>query len=599
MNELSLFTNAFHHAAIGMALVGTDGHWIKVNRSLCHIVGYSKEELLNTTFQSITYPEDLDVNLNYFRQMLNGEIEYYQMEKRYFHKKGNVVWVLLSVSCVCDQEKRPLYFISQIQDITARKEAEEIQKRLNVILEATTDFVATADTNGRVLYYNASARKMLGIDETQDISTITIPDTHPEWAGKLILNEALPTATLKGVWNGETVLLSLDGREIPVSQVIIAHKTSDGKVAYFSTIARDITDRKIAEEKKRLSSTVMEHIPEGVVITDAVGNTLSVNPAFTKITGYKGEEVDGKNLQKYFFDRCDIDFFEKMREILIEKEKWLGEVWIRHKNETAFLLDMSIITVTDEKREVLHYVYLFKDITEEKRREEKMKKSDRLSVVGQLAAGIAHEIRNPLTVLKGFIQIQSKNHENAEHSELMLSELDRINLFISELLVLAKPQVIRYEKKDLRTLLQNIITFLEPQAILNNVQISFEFLSDIPPIECEENKIKQVFINVLKNAIEAMPNGGDILVQLKKQGQDHVLIRVIDQGCGIQEERLSKLGEPFYSTKEKGTGLGLMISYKIIKDHQGSIQVSSEKNKGTAVDVILPISLDRSEKGYE
>ncbi|WNF35261.1 PAS domain S-box protein [Bacillaceae bacterium IKA-2] len=216
MNELSLFTNAFHHAAIGMALVGTDGNWIKVNRSLCHIVGYSKEELLKKSFQSITHPEDLDVDLNYLRQMLNGEIEYYQMEKRYFHKKGNVVWVLLSVSCVCDQEKRPLYFISQIQDITARKEAEEIQKRLNAILEATTDFVATADTNGRVLYYNASARKMLGIDENQDISTITIPDTHPEWAGKLIRNEALPTAALKGVWNGETALLSLDGREIQV-----------------------------------------------------------------------------------------------------------------------------------------------------------------------------------------------------------------------------------------------------------------------------------------------------------------------------------------------------------------------------------------------
>lgn len=477
MNELSLFTNAFHHAAIGMALVGPDGRWIKVNRSLCHIIGYSEEELLKTTFQAITHPEDLDVDLNYIRQMLNGEIDYYQMEKRYFHKKGNVVWVLLSVSLFRDQEKRPLYFISQIQDITARKEAEETQNRLNAILEATTDFVATADINGRVLYYNSAAKKMLGIDETEDISPIMIPHTHPEWAGKLILNEALPTAAQKGVWEGETAFLSRDGREIPASQVIIAHKTSDGKVAYFSTIARDIT--------------------------------------------------------------------------------------------------------------------------EEKRREEKMKKSDRLSVVGQLAAGIAHEIRNPLTVLKGFIQMQSKNHENTKHFEVMLSELDRINLIISELLVLAKPQVIRYEKKDLRTLLQNIITFLDPQAILNNVRISFEFLSDIPSIECEENKMKQVFINVLKNAIEAMPNGGDILVQLKKQGQEYVLIRVIDQGCGIPEERLSKLGEPFYSTKEKGTGLGLMVSYKIIKDHQGSIQISSQMNKGTTVDVILPISLDRSEIGYE
>lgn len=157
--------------------------------------------------------------------------------------------VFRSVSLFRDQEKRPLYFISQIQDITVRKEMEGTQNRLNAIMEATTDFVATADINGRVLYYNSSFRKMLGISETEDISTITIPDTHPEWARKLILNEALPTAAQKGVWEGETAFLSRDGREIPASQVIIAHKTSAGEVTYFSTIARDINEIKMLQQK--------------------------------------------------------------------------------------------------------------------------------------------------------------------------------------------------------------------------------------------------------------------------------------------------------------------------------------------------------------
>jgi signal transduction histidine kinase len=140
-------------------------------------------------------------------------------------------------------------------------------------------------------------------------------------------------------------------------------------------------------------------------------------------------------------------------------------------------------------------------------------------------------------------------------------------------------------------LCQRIIDLFEPQANLNNVQIITEFDSNIPDIWCEENQLKQVFVNILKNAIEAMDNGGKIFVQIKKIDDSNILIRFIDQGLGIEQERIDRLGEPFYSTKEKGTGLGLMVSFRIIERHNGKIKISSVKNQGTTVDVILPATI--------
>jgi diguanylate cyclase (GGDEF)-like protein/PAS domain S-box-containing protein len=237
------FASAFEYAAIGMALVAPDGRWLKVNRALCEVVGYSEAELSSQTFQDITHPDDLEADLRQVRRMLAGEIQSYQMEKRYFHKQGHVIWVLLSVSLVRNEGGEPLYFISQIQDISRRKEAEATRARLAAILEQTPDFVGTATPDGRVLYCNRSARRLLGIGGNEDVSNFKISDGHPEWASKIVLEEGIPTAMSEGTWEGETALLSRDGREIPVSQVILAHPGADGKIEYLSMIARDISGR--------------------------------------------------------------------------------------------------------------------------------------------------------------------------------------------------------------------------------------------------------------------------------------------------------------------------------------------------------------------
>jgi signal transduction histidine kinase len=170
----------------------------------------------------------------------------------------------------------------------------------------------------------------------------------------------------------------------------------------------------------------------------------------------------------------------------------------------------------------------------------------------------------------------------------MLSELNRIEYIISEFLVLAKPQNVVYKERDVRPLLEHIIALAETHAIMHNVQIAAVYEKELPLVKCEENQLKQVFLNLLKNAVEAMSGGGEVRVEVRWEQQKNLLIRFVDQGCGIAEERIPKLGEPFYTTKEKGTGLGLMVSYKIIENHGGTINVISRERKGTTFEIRLP-----------
>lgn len=218
-----------------------------------------------------------------------------------------------------------------------------------------------------------------------------------------------------------------------------------------------------------------------------------------------------------------------------------------------------------------------------------LNKSDTLAAIGQLAAGVAHEVRNPLTVIKGFIQLFEINKEDQEkYFNLMLSEIERIEAILQEFLSIAKTDEINTEKKNIYQIFKNVVSLMNTKAIMTNIQVElFTDTKDII-IECSENQLKQVFINILQNSIEAMPDGGRISIHIKEIGKDGIIISVIDKGIGIPEERIKRLGEPFYSTKEKGTGIGLMLSYKIIESHQGNISIMSEVGVGTTVTIYLP-----------
>jgi signal transduction histidine kinase len=233
---------------------------------------------------------------------------------------------------------------------------------------------------------------------------------------------------------------------------------------------------------------------------------------------------------------------------------------------------------------------IIRDISERKKNEELLINSEKLYVAGQLAAGIAHEIRNPLTSLKGFLQlIASGRQAGKNYYDIMKSELNRIESIVSELLMLSKPQIYELTHKDIRHIMGDTMTLLEAQAILHNIEMELALREEPLWVRGVENQLKQVFINVLKNAIEAMIEGGKIIITCEREG-DRIVVRIDDHGPGIPEEQLSKIGQPFYTTKDKGTGLGLMVSYKIVHNHQGSVRAQSRLGIGTTFEIILPYS---------
>lgn len=247
--------------------------------------------------------------------------------------------------------------------------------------------------------------------------------------------------------------------------------------------------------------------------------------------------------------------------------------------------------VKNEYKQTTLLLGTVRDITIENRTEELLRTSEKLKMAGQLAAGIAHEIRNPLTSLKGFSKLLRKaTGELADrYYEIMDQEFDRIEMILGELLVLAKPQASVYREWDVRLIMHEVADLLGSQAILNNVIIQEQATPEACVVRCDKNQLKQVFMNVVKNAIEAMPSGGLLVISIERDDAD-ILVNVTDQGSGIPEKLLHRLGEPFFTTKEKGTGLGLMISHKIIEEHEGHIRYDSRSGEGTTVSIRLPRS---------
>jgi PAS domain S-box-containing protein len=348
--------------------------------------------------------------------------------------------------------------------------------------------------------------------------------------------------------------------------------------------------REVNHVQQRYNSLLANN-SAAVCLLDLRGCFVDVNASLEKLSGYRSDELVR---MPSFLDLVPTEDRELMsREFArvtssLTLSRQTSQVTVMDKQGRRLRLGIKAVPVY-EAGKVTEVFIVARDLTEAMRREEILKKSDKLSLVGELAAGVAHEIRNPLTALKGFVQLLGTDSNNQEkYLSIMKSELDRIEFIIKEFLMLAKPQLDNFTVKDIRLLLEDVTMLLQIQAILCKVQIQTDVGEQPVSVWCVEQNLKQVFINILKNAIESMPDGGIIQVRVDQTAHQMVRISVADEGVGIPEDRISKLGEPFYTTKEKGTGLGMMVSHRIVAAHKGRIEVKSRVNQGTQVSVLLP-----------
>lgn len=352
---------------------------------------------------------------------------------------------------------------------------------------------------------------------------------------------------------------------------------------------------------RALHERIVESIRSGVMTTDMQGVIYTFNPAAEEITGYRAENVRGRNCSLLFGDiSAQIkESLEAAREGGVSPRY---EADCRTADGLALRLGYSIFplageresaTTDNEKRELSGLVITFQDLTQVRALELSSRRQDRLAAVGRVAAGIAHEIRNPLASMRGAIQVmRSETPDDSAQAELMeivLRESDRLNRIITDFLTYARPQHIAPADIDLRDPLRETLALLRHSPEIKTTHSIEESLPDeAVRATADASALRQVFWNLARNALQAMPEGGALRAELQKIENSRVRITFSDTGRGMTPEQVERLFEPFSSSATGGTGLGLSIVYQIIRDHGGTINVRSQLNKGTTISIELP-----------
>lgn len=341
-----------------------------------------------------------------------------------------------------------------------------------------------------------------------------------------------------------------------------------------------------------LHERIIESIRSGLITTDLDGNIITFNSAATEITGLTSAEARTRSVHSVFGD------ITEAIELSLEAAE-NGEHVPRFEADLitpdgfAVKIGYGITQLFSENSETTGLIITFQDLTEIRSMEESVKRKDRLAAVGRVAAGLAHEIRNPLGAMRGAIQVLESNTErgsmNAELMEIILKESDRLNSIITNFLSYARPPASEFVQTDISEAVRELLKLLRHSP---DVESHHELIDDSGTesimIAADPAQLRQIFWNLARNSMQAMPNGGKFCIGLERIPNNRVRITIEDTGKGMSPEQVEQLFEPFSNSTSGGTGLGLSIVYQIVRDHNGVINVRSLEGKGTTITIDLP-----------
>ncbi len=340
---------------------------------------------------------------------------------------------------------------------------------------------------------------------------------------------------------------------------------------------------------KAFSDNVVKNMPIGLIAFDMDDRIVSFNQTAESILQIPGDRVMGKKAG-IVLPRSFQSLLDQIPppEIPIEKE-----FDCILDNGKVIPLDVSISRLEGEDGTALGRIILFRDLTEVQSLKNEIERSQRLASIGRLAAGVAHEIRNPLSSIKGFATYFKDRYreipEDKKTAEIMVQEVERLNRVISQLLEFAKPVTIQKKSIDIHTLIQHSLKMIDRDARAKKITIKKDIAPDLRDVFIDADRMNQVLLNLYLNAIEAMEKGGTLTVEVTRAKESRkIVLAIMDTGHGINKKDLVHIFDPYFTTKQSGTGLGLAIVHKIIESHHGEIRVESEPGKGTRVLILLP-----------
>ncbi|SDN13496.1 PAS domain S-box protein [Polaromonas sp. JS666] len=598
------FSNAFEHAAIGMTLIGIDSRRLKVNTAFCQMLGYSEAEMLARTIHDLTHPDDIEWDLKQRQRALAGEIESFHTEKRYIHKDGHIVWGYMSCSLVRDEDRKPLRFIAQIQDITERKQTEQVlresEERFRALTELSSDWFWEQDENFRFVEVSGEAPNASGVQKSAygktpwELDYIQMSDEG--WAHyKAVVQRHevfRDLETTRRDSKGRTRYFSISG--VPKFDV-------NGKFTGYRGTGRDTTEMRRVTEALRTSEAqlreITDTIPAWITYADADQYLRFHNRAYEEVFGMTSAQLEGKTIR----DIVGEEMYALIRPRVEEVLQGYPVVYERAQKTARGGTRDYVVNYFPrygegrDEGKVIGFYTLANDITE-------LKRIDRMK--SEFVSTVSHELRTPLTSIRGSLGLISGGvaGQLPEAVKTLVgiakSNCERLIRLINDILDIEKIEsgkmTLDLQVIELKPLLEQALAANEGYGAAKNVSLSLQFPDEELMVRADGDRLTQVVTNLLSNAMKFSPSDGVVEIHAGRSASGGVRVEVRDHGPGIPEEFRKRIFQKFSQadssdTRQKGgTGLGLNISRAIIERLGGSIGFETRNGEGTTFYFELP-----------
>ncbi len=615
------FRTVFNATPLGIAVANPEGYFLDVNKAFTKMLGYRKSEIKKMTFVDITHPNDRRKTQKLSNSVRKGKINSYKIEKRYLRKGGDFIWAVVRATAARDDNGDIQYWLGIMEDITERKQAEqalaESESRYRMLFQHSAEGILVVEVKTRKLKYaNPAICKMLGYTE-KELKRMRVENIHPEEDVKWVFRE------FKEMSQGEKRLaqnipcLRKDGSKIYVNinstQVLI-----DGiecNIGFFQDITQRLNAEKALRESEEKYRNILESIEEGYFEVNLAGNFTFVNDAVCKMMGYALDELIGMNNREYTSPETAKKMYQVFNTVYREGRPAKVanfEVITKTGAKKNFELSASLMRNSEEKP--IGFRGIIRDVTErlkgEKEKERlasQIQHAQKMEAIGTLAGGIAHDFNNLLMGFQGNISLMlldlDEDHPYCEYLKNMESYVIRGSELTRQILGFARRGKYQVKTTNLNDLLDKSADMFSRTK--KEISIHKKFQENLWPVEVDRGQFEQVLLNLFVNSWQAMPGGGSLYLETEnvylEENYDkpyeivpgpYVRISVTDTGIGMDKEIQQRIFEPFFTTKAvgRGTGLGLASTYGIIKNHNGVIDVYSEKDHGTIFKIYLPAS---------
>ncbi len=578
------FKLVFEHAPLGIALIDPFWKIIDANQKLCELLYYTAEEMEGIDIRQITYSEDLGSTFQFMNKVQNGEINNYEIRKRYVKHNGELLPVLIHSEVIRNQNGDLLYSILMVQDLSLEENQNKQLKLLGHSINSISEMVTITNKNDEFIFVNKAFLDKYGYSKDEIIGkNPRILSAEPDqYIVKIVGNSR---------WKGELINRTKSGRLFPIYLETSIVKNNSGEPIGFIGVAKDITEQKKTEEHIRKLSKAVEQNPAAIIITNKEGIVEYVNPKFTEITGYKPEEIIGRTpslLKSGHKTRAE---YEALWDTILSGKEWTGDFINKKKSGEIFHEHAIISPIKNRLGEITHFVAVKEDVSAQKEAEEKMKRAESLAALGRMTSYLSHEIKTPLTAIKLNIDIlmeQIQGDMNCGQSfQIINKEIKRLENLLKDVLQYSKKRVELFGEIRADNLLKQVFQLMQPVFESKNISI----INKVSPdrVKGDSDELKTMFMQLIENSVDAIGQDGEIeflSVIDEKKKMHRVFIR--DTGCGVKP--VKNIFEPFYTTKRTGTGLGLSIVQQIIEKHNGTISLIFSEPGNTIFQLSLPLA---------